>query len=126
MPERANASASIPYPSELAESQPEYWETWMSLAQQIMVQAGESTGHASPETLAETLRKGWETVAPIDSQSGPVMIDKFIPQTLIYVVFSEQALKIIQIIQDAPDDADWREGLQRGFATIRNTFFQLF
>lgn len=98
----------------------------MSLAQQIMVQAGESAGHASPEALAETLRKGWETVVPLDPQSGSVMIDKFIPQTLIYLVFSEQALKIIQIIQDAPDDADWRENLQRGFETIRNTFFEPF
>lgn len=98
----------------------------MVLAQQIMAQVGESTGHARPEAWAETLRKEWETMAPLYAQSKSVMFDKFIPQTITYVVFSEQALKIIQTIQDAGNDADWREDLQRGFDAIRSTFFQPF
>lgn len=124
MPERPTPSISdFPEP---IESPPDDWETLISRAQQILVQASEAAGNTSPHAWAETLRRRWEAVEPFYTRSPPAVLDKFIPQAIAYLVFSEQALKIIEIFHDDHRNGDWRAALQDGFDNIRDTFFQPF
>jgi len=54
-------------------------------------------------------------------------LDKLLPQGQAYLVFGEQALKLIQGLQDnLQTGGDWRNALQHSFTPIRKHFFQSF
>ncbi len=125
MPDRQSAPDPDPLP--LVDAQLGYWEAWLKMVRKGLGNGSDAAGKPIPPPWSETLKQPWDAVVPTGSAANGSNFDHFIPLGQAYNLFGEQAVKIIECLDESARlGADWRSGIHKGIHRIRASYFTAF
>jgi hypothetical protein len=87
----------------------------------------DGAGEHLPTPWSDALKLSWDAIAPTGFAIDGSNLDHLIPLGQAYNLFGEQAVKIIESLDESARlGTDWRSGIQKGIHRIRASYYTAF